>query len=136
MFTSSCSCLPSPAAGIRQFAASWQASPESKASNPVGLLPAASYFEKPVLRNSLHLKMDDGDSGQAAFQNEEILTQEKTAEARRWIYLFIYFCFNLVIAFVFITMPIHVTISAFSLFEKDGQVSRDDLGQVNFLPQS
>ena len=29
-------------------------------------------------------KMDDGDYGEAALQNEDILTQEKTAEARRF----------------------------------------------------
>lgn len=48
------------------------------------------------------IAMDDADSGEQMLQNEEILTQEKTAEAR----------------------------SAFGLFEKDGQVNRDDIGQV------
>jgi hypothetical protein len=88
------------------------------------------------LRENTHFEMDDGDYGESA-QNEDILTQEKTAEARR---------FGRATTHNFIFVHVSRTVSpspcmramshtrapcsAFALFEKDGQVSRDDIGQV------
>jgi hypothetical protein len=77
--------------------------------------------------------MDDAGNADQAPLGDDVLTQEKTAEARRWgiwrdLILHIlqaasqrFVCAHLTHACFF---------SAFGLFEKDGQVNRDDLGQV------